>query len=139
MTRRPGGFALLEAIVALAILAAAGLALFAALTQTMQMVNRADRARKEAATVHTLIAVAELINPMERPSGSMQLGERIVSWRSQLREPVQDGATGNLAPGFYQIGLYDLDLRIEGGDEPEQSLTLRKAGWKQVRQPAVIQ
>ena len=41
--------------------------------------------------------------------------------------------------GFYQIGLYDLDLRIEGGDEPEQSLTLRKAGWKQVRQPAVIQ
>ena len=137
--RRGAGVALLEAIVALAILAAAGLALFAALTQTMQMVNRADRARKEAATVHNLLAVAELVNPMERPSGSMQLGDRIVSWRSRLREPVQDGATGYLSPGYYEVGLYELELRIEGGEEPGQSLTVRKAGWKQVRQPAVIQ
>ena len=42
--RVPRGFSLLEAIVALAILATAGLALFAAMSQSVQMVARADAA-----------------------------------------------------------------------------------------------
>lgn len=142
MTRRSRhlrGFALLEAIVALAILAAAGLALFAALSQSIQMVNRADAARQEIALNRNLLAAAELINPMAQTSGSMRIGGQSVVWQARLLEPAQDNASGFLSPGYYQVGLYLLELRLLQGATTVQRLEVRKAGWKQVRQPPPLQ
>ena len=52
----PRGFSLLEAIVALAILATAGLALFAAMSQSVQMVARAENARLSDSAVRNAVA-----------------------------------------------------------------------------------
>ena len=132
---RNAGFALLEAIVALAILAAAGLALFAALTQSLQMVDRADSARERVQLTRNVLAMIDTINPMERPTGSTQIGEYVLTWRATALEPPQDGANGTLAPGLYQIGLYRMDCEISLRGKRVQSLSLRQAGYRQVRQP----
>ena len=72
--RPPRGFSLLEAIVALAILASAGLALFAAMSQSVQMVARAENARLADSAVRNAVAWMETVNPMQTPQGEQRLG-----------------------------------------------------------------
>lgn len=135
---RARGFALLEAIVALAILAASGLALFAALTQAMQMVNRAEEARERATLRRNALALVETIDPMTRANGSTRLGQYDVSWRSRLMEPAEDAATGTLEPGLYQVGLYTVEFRVLRDGAEFDTFNVRKAGWKQVRELDVL-
>ena len=136
--RRHRGFALLEAIVALAILAASGLALFAALTQAMQMVNRADDARARAGVKRNVLALVDTIDPVAHQAGSARLGEYEMNWRAHLVEPAEDAATGTLEPGLYQVGLYALDIQVTLRGRPFDAYSIRKAGWKQVRELEIL-
>ncbi len=129
------GFTLLEAIVALTILSAAGLALFAGMTQSLQMVQRADRARASDAALRNAIAWLAQVNPMLSPEGAQPLGDYRLVWRARPVEAPRDGTTGYLQPGLYKVGLYDLDIELWRGRSLEREATLRRAGWEQVREP----
>ena len=124
---------MLEAIVALAILAAAGMALFAAMSQSLQMVRRAQQARAADAALRNALAWMETVNPMLSPRGEQALGDWELRWSSEPVEPPRDGATGYLTPGLYQVGLYrvHLELRLDGVLQREVVLDL--AGYRQVR------
>ena len=134
--RRARGFTLLEAIVALAILAAAGMALFAAMSQSQQMVRRAEAAREADAALRNALAWVEQVNPMEQPSGEQVLGGGwLLRWRSDPVEPPRDGETGFLQPGLYQVGLYDMTLTLVRDGDVRREAELRRAGYVQVREP----
>lgn len=132
------GFALLEAIVALAILAAAGLALFTALSQSLQMIARADAAMARAELSRSALALIDAIDPMAWPQGSMLMGEFSLTWRAELLEPAEGNATGTLATGFYQLGLYDLNCRVVDGNQEIYRFVVRKVGYRQVREPVPL-
>jgi len=132
------GFSLLEAIVALAILAAAGLAPFASMSQSLQMVNRAERAREVDSALLNAVAWMDTVNPMERPQGEQSFGEFTLQWQSEPIESVRDGVTGFRQPGLYQVGLYRVRLELMRDGVLERGETLRRVGYKQVRQPAVL-
>lgn len=132
------GFALLEAIVALAILAASGLALFAALTQAMQMVNRAEQARERATVKRNVLAFVDTLDPVAKSSGSTRMGQYDLVWRSRLVEPAEDAATGTLEPGLYEVGLYTVEFRVLMDGELFEEFSVRKAGWRQVRELQVL-
>lgn len=127
------GFTLLEAIVALAILAAAGMALFAAMSQSLQMVRRAQQARETDAALRNALAWTETINPMASPRGEQALGDWELRWTSEPVEPVHDGATGYLEPGLYQVGLYRLHVELWRNGALQREVELRRAGYRQVR------
>jgi general secretion pathway protein I len=131
------GFTLLEAIVALTILAAAGLALFAAMSQSLQMVQRAQQAREVDSAVRNALAWSERLNPMLEPDGEQAVGGWSLHWAAVLVEPVHDGATGSMQPGLYQVGLYRLDLQLWRGGRLQREASLRRAGFRQVRQQTV--
>jgi len=133
--RRGRGFTLLEAIVALAILATAGLALFAAMSQSVQMVQRAQQARDADAVLRNALAIIDRVNPMESPAGSMPLGDYELRWQSELVEPALDSDTGQLHPGYFEVGLYQVHLELWRGNAMARDLTLRRAGYRQVRLP----
>ena len=134
--RRARGFTLLVAIVALAILAAAGMALFAAMSQSLQMVRRAEAAREADAALRNALAWVEQVNPMEQPSGEQVLGGGwLLRWRSDPVEPPRDGETGFLQPGLYQVGLYDMTLTLVRDGDVRREAELRRAGYVQVREP----
>lgn len=133
-----GGFSLLEAIVALAILAAAGLALFAAMTQSTQMVQRAQQAREIDAALRNALAWSERINPMEQPRGEQALGSWQLRWDSEPVEPPRDNVTGYLQPGLYQVGLYRLHLQLWHAGALQREATLHRAGYRQVRKAVVL-
>lgn len=133
--RRAAGFTLLEAIVALAILAAAGLALFAAIAQSVQMAERAERARETDIAMRNALAWSEQVNPMQRPSGEQRLGAYHLRWRSEPVEPERDAVTGYLQPGLYRVGLYRVHLELwRDGTIAQRSERLR-VGYRQIREP----
>lgn len=136
--RAARGFSLLEAIVALAILAAAGMAMFAAMSQSLQMVQRAQQAREVDAALRNALAWSERINPMEQPAGEHALGTWLLRWDSEALEPPRDGTTGHLALGLYQVGLYRLHLELWHAGALQREATLHRAGWRQVRKAAVL-
>jgi len=132
------GFTLLEAIVALAILAAGTMALFAALNGALRSIERAEAAARLDTAKQNAIALLETINPMLRPEGEEQIGEVRVRWRSRVIAGPSEGLTEFYSPGLYEVGLYELDAELWRNAELEGRLTLRRAGWRQVRQPEVL-
>ena len=129
------GFSLLEAIVALAILATAGLALFASMSQSVQMVSRAERAREADSAVRNAVAWIETVNPMQTPQGEQELGDVTLRWSAQLVEPERDAMTGYLQPGLYRLGLYDVHMELLRDGEPLTEAVVRRVGYRQVREP----
>lgn len=128
------GFSLLEAIVALAIVATAGLALFAAMNQSIQMALRAESARKSDTAMRNALAWMEIVNPALTPIGEKRLGSMELEWKSEPVEPPRDAMTGYLQAGLYQIGLYDVVVNIRSDDGVSASFHLRKVGYRQVRE-----
>src|SRR3546814_1669528 len=90
------GFSLLEAIVALTILATVGMALFAAMSQSTQMIARAENARRVDSAVRNAAAWLASVNPAETPQGEQQLGDVTLRWSSDLVERMHEAMTGYL-------------------------------------------
>lgn len=135
---RARGFTLLEAVVALAILAAAGLTLFAAVSQSVQMLQRAEQARQLDAAMRNALSIIEHVNPMRTPIGEQPLGEFELRWSAEPVEPPRDNATGALHPGLYEVGLYRVRLQLRRAGQLEREVEVRRTGYRQVRQPAAL-
>lgn len=132
------GFSLLEAIVALTILATAGLALFAAMNQSVQMAQRVETARIADSAVRNAMAWMETVNPSLTPEGEQRLGEVSLRWHSELLEPVRDAMTGHLQAGLFEVGLYRVTLELSLDGRPLTTAQMRRVGYRQVREPGVI-
>ncbi len=138
-TSRPHhGFSLLEAIVAMAILAAAGMALFAAMSQSVQMAARAENAREADSAVRNALAWMETVNPAETPQGEQRWGGLALRWHSELVEPARDAMTGYHRAGLYQVGLYQVRLELTRDGRPVTDVSMRRVGYRQVRLPAEL-
>jgi general secretion pathway protein I len=111
--------------------------LFAARSPSLQLVLRAQPARDVHRALPTALAWSERINPMLEPDGEQALGDWSLHWAAVLVEPVHDGATGSMQPGLYQVGLYRLDLQLWRGGRLQREASLRRAGFRQVRQQTV--
>lgn len=116
MASRARGFGLLEAIVALVILASAGLALFAWIGQNLTDVRRTEDAQARAALQLTALALAANVNPFAEPAGERRVAKVVVRWTSTLIEPLRYSLpfAGGGSPRW-QVGLYKLD--VVGVDE----------------------
>ena len=136
--RAQRGFSLLEAIVALTILATVGMALFAAMSQSTQMVARAEDTRLADSAVRNAAAWMASVNPAETPQGEQQLGDVTLRWSSELVEPMHDSLTGSMQLGLYQVGLYSVRLELSRDGSPLADETIRRVGYRQVREPAQI-
>ncbi len=138
MRAEQGGFTLLEAIVALAILAAGGMALFAALNSSLQSIARIDAATRLDTATENALSRLETLNPMTQPNGDEALGTWRMRWRAVPVEPPKDGLTDYLQPGHFEVGLYRVEVELIAGAQVERRFEVRKAGWRQVRFPEAL-
>lgn len=136
--RRESGFTLLEAIVALAILAAGAMALFAALNGALRSIERAEAAARLDTATENAVDWLEVVNPMNEPHGEVVLGDYTMRWRSEPVVGPTDNLTAYLQPGLYQVGLYAIEAELWLDGELAGRFTLRRAGWQQVRQPELL-
>ena len=136
--RRESGFTLLEAIVALAILAAGAMALFAALNGALRAIERADAAARLDTATENALDLLELTNPMHQPSGEAILGEYTLRWRAAPILGPTDNLTDYLQPGLYEVALFAIDGELWLDGRVAGRFTLRRAGWRQVRVPETL-
>ncbi|MBL8278841.1 MAG: type II secretion system protein [Pelomonas sp.] len=117
MMKRVRGVGLLEAIVALVILATSGLALFSWIGQSIADVRRTEDAQARAALQLTALAVLTSVNPQAEPQGERRVGRVVVRWTSQLLEPLRYSLpyAGSQGPRW-EVGLYR--LTVVASDEP---------------------
>ena len=128
------GFTLLEAIVAMAIFSAGGMALYGLFnTNLIGLGKAADITRREPA-VRGAIEHLSSINIREQPAGRFEIGGFDVAWSSNLVEPVRQGQSNAGYVGSFEIGLYDVDIVLSRNGLLEGNYRLRLAGYHQVRQ-----
>jgi general secretion pathway protein I len=149
--RRPGsGFGLLEAIVALALLASAGIALFSWINTNLLTANRLQDIEAEARLKLAAVEAMAQVNPMQTPQGEAVVGTLSLAWTTQRATPVTSNATFEPGqPGPFELALYRAEVRARqanrettGGtaaaplpaDEVQFELTL--VGYRRVRDVA---
>lgn len=132
------GFSLLEAIVALAILASVGLAVFASINASLMMVERAARSQEGDTAARNAIAWLEVMNPMEVPEGEERVGDFVMRWNAVALEPPRPAVTVTMAPGLYEVALYEVEVEVVRDDALVRQFTLRRMGHRQVRTPAAL-
>lgn len=138
VSRSQRGFSLLEAIVALAILASAGLVLFASMTQSVLMVSRAEASREADSALRNALAWMETVNPALIPQGEQGLGDVTLRWDARPIEPPRDAMTGYLQAGLYEVGLYRVRLELFRDGQSIAQAELHRVGYRQVREAAEL-
>lgn len=132
------GFGLLEAIVALTLLASTGAALFVWIGQSLREASRADVAQQRAADQLLAQAVMQAVNPQVEPAGERQVGVLRIRWQSTLRAPMRLSlpSTAREAPRW-RVGLFDVDVETSATEEGRSArFALVLAGLELLGRPA---
>jgi general secretion pathway protein I len=133
---RSRGFSLIEAIVALALIATLGAALFAWIAASLSSLARAEEASAENDARLNVLAYMQAVNPMQRPEGGADFGDLRIEWHARAAVAPQDqiGYPGGI--GLYQVALYDTTVvaRRAGSEQAWFEMQFRQAGWRKVRE-----
>ena len=135
--RTSAGFTLLEAVVAMAVFAAAGMALYALFNANLISLGRAQDATAQLPTVHRAMEYLSAIDPAQQPTGQIELGGYDVTWSSRLMEPVRESQTAQGFRGYHELGLYEISFDISRLDELVASHKLRVISQRQIRWPTL--
>ena len=127
------GFSLLEAIVALTIMATSMIALYAWLGTSAIALSRVQANARALEDARTGLAVIETINPLREPDGERQLEALTVRWRAEPLSDRVSGITPAGLPSAFELRLYELSVELLRNGKPAGSVLVRPAGWGKVR------
>lgn len=131
------GFTLLEAVVALVLIATTGMALLDWVNNNLMNLNRMQAMQQRNEAIRGALVFMESVNPLEHPEGSQAIGVYTFTWQAQLVEPAKDGVSFTGDVGFYQLGLYDVQVTISINNQMITQFMVRQVGYKQVRKPSL--
>ena len=131
--RRQKGFSLLEAIVALTILASSGVALFSWFSVTYDGLIRLQEVQARHQLMDDLHAYFSTLNIQEETTQRMRVNGFDVTRKAELLEPKQTGRglTGGLSN--FDLGLYDVDIEIGIEKRIVGRYQTRLVGYRRVR------
>lgn len=136
--RRSAGFTLLEAVVALALVAATVVPLYGFFSRSLDGLFRAADANRQSEASLTALAYLEGLNPLERPTGEEPLGPYRLRWTSQEIVPRADGIGYPRGVGAYQVALFEVTAEIlragPGNQQVWVTLPVRLVGYRRVRE-----
>jgi general secretion pathway protein I len=109
------GFTLIEAIVALTLVASLGGALFLWINQSLNAINRIQAHYDELELRQNVAQWARTLNPMQRPTGKISLGELQIEWQSKPVTGLVDQMGFPAGTGLFQLALYDVSIKATQG------------------------
>lgn len=126
------GLSTLEAIVAVAVLAIAMTPLLAFQTQIARTHARYLSAYERVTLERSAFAVLRELNPMQRPSGEVDLGAGArLRWSSRALTEEALSTAYPTGDGSFQVALFAVEARIarpRGG--PDIVLEIERFGWR---------
>jgi len=130
---RQGGFSLLEAIVAMVIMATGLLTLYSWLSSSTLALNRARAQAQTVDDTRSALALLANVNPMQDPSGEIVAPPLTVRWQSRALVPRRPDVSPAGFPGQFDLSLHELEVEVVREGAPPRSFSVRKAGWELVR------
>lgn len=133
--RKQHGFTLIEAIVALVLIATTGMALFSWINSNIITLNRVQENNAENTATLNAVEYMSNINPMTSPEGQANLGSYRLSWKAEAITEPRDGSGYPFGIGLYQLSIYQTKVTIQKSDGKLWfSFTLQQVGYKKVRE-----
>ncbi|MEM7017407.1 MAG: type II secretion system protein, partial [Pseudomonadota bacterium] len=108
MKQKQSGFSLLEAIVALVIVATVGASLLSWINTNLISLNRVQAAQQRNTAIQNALAYIDTVNLTAAPQGNETLGIYTFQWQSTLVEPARTGTDNMGGPGIYELSLYNV-------------------------------
>jgi general secretion pathway protein I len=128
------GFTLIEAIVAMVLIATTGMALFGWLNSNIITLTRVQEVNAESEATQNALDFMATINPMAQPEGQVELGAYKLSWQASPSNEPRDGAGYPYGIGLYQLALYDTQVSLHKADRQTWfNFTVKQIGYKKVR------
>lgn len=127
------GFSLLEAIVAMTVMATSLLALYGWLSSSTIALKRVHAQSQALEDARTAVALVETVNPMLEPQGTREIEGITVRWESG---PIADRRSGRSRAGSataFDLALYDMKVEVMRGPRTVKEFHVRRAGWESVR------
>ena len=103
------GFSLIEAMVALVILAGASLALFGWLNTSLNQLNRAALYTEASPALKSIINYLTFQNLNQKATGAFTFGDVSINWQAT---PIEEGQTHSVEQeeGNFELALYEVSL-----------------------------
>lgn len=127
------GFSVMEALVAIAIIAIAMIPLFELQRSLAQSTARLQTTTERLDIEASALAFLQVVDPLAEPSGSLEIGAWTLIWDSQLIA-TEANADGYLGAGLYSVYLYDIEAELARGST-QYEFTIRRLAWRQTRNP----
>lgn len=124
-----GGFSLLEAIVALTIMATCLLALYAWLSTSTLALNRVRANALALTDARAAMAVIQTINPMQEPRGKRSVPPLEIRWKSHPLTDLKLGMSPAGGATQFDFRLYALEVEVLRDNQLIRSFNVRKTGW----------
>lgn len=134
MSTTQNGFTLLEAVVAMFLIASIGMATFDWINSSLESLGRVQEHNSRQQIIRNVLAFMETVNPMEKPRGYAEMGAYTVEWEAKLAAPEKDGVGHPAGIGLYRLGLYDTHVRIASNKKEIAAFDLRQTGYRQIRE-----
>ena len=134
---RSRGFTLLETMVALVIFAAAAMALYGLFNTNLIALARAHDVSRQVPALRHAIEHLSSINPREEGAGRIELDGVLVTWTSKLLEPARQSQSATGGMGYFEVGLYELELTMRAGGRSLGTWRMRSVGYEKLRDPSL--
>ncbi len=108
------GFTLLETLVALVILSGVLLVFYNFLSTSLSGAGRVESASIAYDHQMNALELATMLNPMDKPTGAIDLGAYRISWTSQPVGGVQQSSGYPAGRGIFRVALYHVTFSFPG-------------------------
>jgi len=133
--RATAGFTLLEAIVALTVMAVALIPLVSFIAQSSDQLMRAGEANERSIVMQSALALLDPVNPMAEPEGTLPLDDTIdISWASETIAAPPEGALVRTPLAGFRMGFYGVTVSVTRNQQPWFDFKMRKVGYQNLRQ-----
>ena len=129
------GFTLLEAIVALVLIATTGMALFSWINTNLLNLQRVQAFQQRHDATQSALAFMETVNPLENPTGKETIGSYVITWQAKTLKPPQYGISHMGNKSIFHVGLYATTITVKYDETLLAQFTLHQMGYKQMRRP----
>jgi len=130
-----GGFSLLEAMVAIVILAAASMAFYGLFNTNLITLNRVQEVSREVPLVLQAVEYLTAMNLTRESAGEFDIDTAQVQWQAELIEPYRQSQNGRGFLGYFQVGLYSVEFTVIDRGSPLGTYRFRTVGYEKVREP----
>jgi len=117
-------------------LAILGIALFPIMllfSQSLNQLGKINDVFDRSAAQVSASAVIDPVNPLESPTGEVNMSDYVIQWRSEEITPPNENVQIGAGLAGYQVGFYSVDVTLLRDDQEWFSFEARKVGYRRIQ------